>query len=233
MSLAHKRIVHSVASHTKEEMKGVCSAHDVYHIERVVKLATILQQKENKGDLLVVQVSARLHEALDTKFFAPNFEVTRKADLKLFLRLANLDDTRIAHIMYIIENIGFGKSIERPSDFVLTDEFKIVEDADRLEAIGAIGIARVFAYGGQKNKPIYDPAIAIDNHLNQSVYTDSKGTGTSINHFHEKLLLLKDMMHTPTWKHLATKRDAYMRKYLAEFTKERNTDIDKDLEDLI
>lgn len=232
MNTPHHTIISRVAQRTQQEMNGLCTAHDLYHITRVVTVAHHLHRLEEKGDQLVIEVGAWLHEALDTKFFSADLLEVRKEELRAFLRSLHLDEERIAKIMQIIEHIGYGKSLARPADFPYTDEFKIVEDADRLDAIGAIAIARVFTYGGQQGRPMYDPHLPATELLTPEVYTAAKATSTSYNHFAEKLLRLKDLMHTPTGKRIATQRDAFMRKFLAEFEREWSSDLRRDLYEL-
>lgn len=118
----------------------------------------------------------------------------------------------------MIENVGFGKSLERTDEFVITPEPAIVEDADRLDAIGAIAIARTFAYGGKRSRPIYDPTLPIMTLTNQEEYRN--GGSSSFHHFFEKLLKLKDLMHTPSAKKMAESRHAFMERFVAEFLKE-------------
>lgn len=118
----------------------------------------------------------------------------------------------------MIENVGFGKSLERTDEFVITPELAIVEDADRLDAIGAIAIARTFAYGGKRSRPIYDPTLPIMTLTNQEKYRN--GGSSSFHHFFEKLLNLKDLMHTPSAKKMAESRHVFMERFVAEFLKE-------------
>lgn len=207
----------------KKEMDWLCSAHDFFHIERVVKLAKKIQEKEWTGDIIVITIWALMHESLDDKFFGEETIVSKKESLKVFLTSLDLTDVQIKNIMFIIENIWYWKSLERWSDFVYTREFEIVEDADRLETAGAMGIARTFAYGGKNNLEIYNPDKKPIIELTREQYR--KEENTSINHFYEKLLLLKDLMHTNTWKEIAQERHEFMEKFLEQFFKEWNVEL--------
>ncbi|MCS6982582.1 MAG: hypothetical protein NZL83_00140 [Candidatus Absconditabacterales bacterium] len=163
---------------------------------------------------------AYLHEYFDEKFWSVDQIEERSAKLQELLTNNSISQTDQDHIIFIIKHVGYGKSLERGTDFPYTPEFQIVEDADRLDAIGAIGIARTFAYGGKKGRPLYDPDIAVRNLHNDKQYRKEKNT--SLNHFYEKLLLLKDLMHTQTGKILAQPRHEYMQQFVTQFLNEWN-----------
>jgi uncharacterized protein len=190
------------------------AGHDWFHIERVFKTAQTINQQEN-GDELVVAFAALLHDIADPKFnngdeeLGPNMAAT-------FLSSIGISTDVIAHVKLIIENMSFKNSFDGAS--FTSKEMQIVQDADRLDAIGAIGIARAFTYGGFKNRVLYDPAILPEKHLNKESYKNT--TAPTINHFYEKLLLLKDMMNTETGKTMAIERHNFMLLYLEHFYKE-------------
>lgn len=216
-------IIWTIEEFVKGEMEWVCSAHDFFHIERVVKLANKLRELEGRWDALIIHAWALLHESLDDKFFNAEDISHRKQEIKRFLSSLSMSDEVVWAIMFIIENVGFGKSLERWDDFSPSVEFEIVEDADRLEAVWAIAIARTFAYGWKKKRAIYDPDVKPQKDLTRQQY--AKSENTSVNHFYEKLLLLKDMMHTMSWTRIAQERHAFMEEYLKQFFKERNVEL--------
>jgi len=190
------------------------AGHDWFHIERVFKTAQTINQQEN-GDELVVAFAALLHDIADPKFnngdeeLGPNMAAS-------FLASIAVDAEVIAHVKLIIQNMSFKNSFDGTG--FTSKEMQIVQDADRLDAIGAIGIARAFTYGGFKNRVLYDPAILPEEHLTKESYKNT--TAPTINHFYEKLLLLKDMMNTEAGKAIATERHNFMLLYLDHFYKE-------------
>ena len=190
------------------------AGHDWFHIERVFKTAQTINQQEN-GDELVVAFAALLHDIADPKFnngdeeLGPNMAAS-------FLASIAVDAEVIAHVKLIIQNMSFKNSFDGAG--FTSKEMQIVQDADRLDAIGAIGIARAFTYGGFKNRVLYDPAILPEEHLTKESYKNT--TAPTINHFYEKLLLLKDMMNTEAGKAIAIERHNFMLLYLEHFYKE-------------
>lgn len=190
------------------------AGHDWFHIERVFKTAQTINQQEN-GDELVVAFAALLHDIADPKFnngdeeLGPNLAAS-------FLASIAVDAEVIAHVKLIIQNMSFKNSFDGTG--FSSKEMQIVQDADRLDAIGAIGIARAFTYGGFKNRVLYDPAILPEEHLTKESYKNT--TAPTINHFYEKLLLLKDMMNTEAGKAIALERHNFMLLYLEQFYKE-------------
>ncbi|SDC96447.1 uncharacterized protein SAMN04488024_103470 [Pedobacter soli] len=198
----------------KKTLANAEAGHDWFHIERVFETAKTINEQEN-GNPLVVAFAALLHDIADPKFnhgdeeLGPNMAAT-------FLESIAVDPEIIAHVKLIIQNMSFKNSFDAGS--FTSKEMQIVQDADRLDAIGAIGIARAFTYGGFKNRVLYDPAIQPEAHLTKESYKNT--TAPTINHFYEKLLLLKDMMNTETGKIMATERHNFMLLYLEHFYKE-------------
>jgi uncharacterized protein len=198
----------------QETLANAEAGHDWFHIERVFKTAQTINQQEN-GDELVVAFAALLHDIADPKFnngdeeLGPNMAAS-------FLASIAVEAEVIAHVKLIIQNMSFKNSFDG-KDFT-SKEMQIVQDADRLDAIGAIGIARAFTYGGFKNRVLYDPAILPEVHLSKESYKNT--TAPTINHFYEKLLLLKDMMNTEAGKTIAIERHNFMLLYLEHFYKE-------------
>lgn len=215
-----------VALYVKNEIEWVCSAHDFFHIERVVKLATKLRAMEWMWDVLVIQISALLHESLDDKFCVWCSIPERKKQLRNILSTWWLEIWSIDRIMFIIENIGFAKSLDRDKNFPYTPEFMIVEDADRLDTIWAIAVARTFAYGGKHWRQIYDPDIQANTYLTKKDYRTWSEKSTSINHFYEKLFLLKDKIHTWSAQRIAEQRHVFMEYFLEQFHHEWNVEIE-------
>ena len=201
-----KRFIKSIFS-------GDSSGHDYYHTIRVYKLATKIAKQEN-ADVKIVQLAALLHDVDDIKL-SPDTYVTKKNAVD-FMTINKIDGKRIEAVCKIIDEVSFAGT-----DSVVPDtiEGKCVQDADRLDAIGAIGIARTFAYGGSKGRRIHDPDIKPMTNMNKADYNQNHNS-TSINHFYEKLLLLKDMMNTETAKKMAMHRQAVMKEYLVEFMAE-------------
>ncbi len=210
MQASVQKTIHFV----KKTLANAEAGHDWFHIERVFKTAQTINQQEN-GDELVVAFAALLHDIADPKFnngdedLGPNMAAA-------FLSSINVDAEVIAHVKLIIQNMSFKNSFDGAG--FTSKEMQIVQDADRLDAIGAIGIARAFTYGGFKNRVLYDPAILPEEHLNKESYKNT--TAPTINHFYEKLLLLKDMMNTKAGKTMATERHNFMLLYLEHFYKE-------------
>ncbi|WP_076781896.1 HD domain-containing protein [Epilithonimonas bovis] len=203
----------------KQKLEGTESGHDWFHIERVWKLSTYIQEREG-GDQQVIELAALLHDIADPKFHNGDETLAAKI-VNEFLTEQKLDNETIGKVIFIIENMSFKNRNDAPQNLPL--ELKIVQDADRLDAIGAIGIARTFNFGGYKNNLMYHPDISPK--INQTKEEYKKSNGTTINHFYEKLLLLKDMMNTNTAKDLATERHQLMLNFLDEFYKEWNVSL--------
>lgn len=206
-----KILVDQTIQFVKKELESTEGGHDWFHIERVWKNALLIADGED-CDLLVVQLAALLHDIADSKFHNGDETVGPKV-AREFLVSQNADEATIAHVVNIIENISFkGGNFQRNFH---SRELDIVQDADRLDAIGAVGIARCFNYGGFKNRALYNPEIPPVMNMSKEEY--KKSDSPTINHFYEKLLLLKDRMNTETGKRIAAQRHAYMEDFLAQF----------------
>jgi uncharacterized protein len=195
----------------KKELANAEGGHDWFHIERVYKNAVSIAQSES-CDETVVKLGALLHDIADSKFHEGD-ETLGPKKARVFLESENVTETVIAHVVNIIENISFkGGNFEKQFH---SKELDIVQDADRLDALGAIGIARTFNYGGYKNRPLYNPAIPPKLHMSKEEYKTSEAP--TLNHFYEKLLLLKDQMNTETGKQMAQERHHFMETFLSQF----------------
>ncbi len=212
--MSHKICIDKTVLFVKETLAFAEGGHDWFHIERVWKMAQTIAAAE-KVNLLVVELAALLHDIADSKFHDGDETVGPRV-AKEFLESMELAPEITTHVIQIIENISFkgGKTMSS----ITTKEFQVVQDADRMDAIGAIGIARTFNYGGFKNRKLYDPNIPPNLEMTKEEYKNS--TAPTINHFYEKLLLLKDRMHTETAKQIALKRHAFMENYLETFYQE-------------
>lgn len=200
----------------KEKLENAEGGHDWFHIERVYK-NSLLIAKEETCNITVVQLGALLHDIADSKFHDGDETVGPKT-ARIFLENQNVEESIIQHVINIIENISFkGGNFEKKFS---SKELEIVQDADRLDAIGAIGIARCFNYGGFKNRALYNPEIQPNLNMSKEEYKNSESP--TLNHFYEKLLLLKDKMNTPTGKKIAEARHQYMEDFLSQFYAEWN-----------
>ena len=203
----------------KEKLEGAEAGHDWFHIERVWKLSKKIAEKEG-GNLELIELSALLHDIADPKFHNGDETLALKIS-KDFLEEIHVNAELIEQVLFVIKNISFKNRAEAPENPPL--ELQIVQDADRLDAIGAIGIARTFNFGGFKNNLMYHPEIKPNLGMNKEEY--KKSNGTTINHFYEKLLLLKDLMNTETAKKIASERHNFMLQFLDEFYKEWNVEF--------
>jgi len=211
-------IIQNTIQFVKEKLEGAEAGHDWFHIERVWKLSKKIAQAED-CNLEVVELSALLHDIADPKFHNGDETVALKISRE-FLESQNVEEEIIQQVLFIIQNISFKNRNEVPADLPI--ELKIVQDADRIDAIGAIGVARTFNFGGFKNNLMYHPNI--QPKLNMSKEEYKKSNGTTINHFYEKLLLLKDLMNTNEGKKIAEERHQFMLTFLDQFMKEWNVD---------
>jgi uncharacterized protein len=205
------------AEFVQKKFAGESSGHDWWHIYRVWRLSKHIANEEKGADLLVVELAALLHDIADWKFHGGDVEAGPKA-AKQWLESINLDTKRLNHIEDIVRNTSFKGGTNKQS--MATIEGKIVQDADRLDAIGAIGIARTFAFGGHFGRPMHDPAAKSQNYSSFDSFKKNLTEGSTINHFYEKLLLLKDKMNTKTAKKIALSRHKYMEQFLEEFYEE-------------
>lgn len=204
-------LIEKTIQFVKETLAQAEGGHDWFHIERVYKNALLIAASEN-CDLEIVQLGALLHDIADSKFHDGDETIGPKT-ARTFLESENVVATTIDHVIAIIENISFkGGKVARKFSSI---ELDIVQDADRLDAIGAIGIARTFNYGGFKNRALYNPDITPNLSMTKEEY--KKNEAPTINHFYEKLLLLKDKMNTQTGKQIAQERHRYMEDFLEQF----------------
>lgn len=217
--MKEKMLIERTKRFVRDELKHAEGGHDWFHVERVYRNAMNIA-KEEQVNLLVVALAALLHDIADYKFHDGDETVgPRKA--QLFLEEMDLPEDVVAHVIRIIENVSF-KGGNFSSTFH-SKELDVVQDADRLDAMGAIGIARTFNYGGYKNRPLYDPSIAPNLNLTVEEYKNS--TAPTINHFYEKLFLLKDLMNTQTGRKMAEERHQFMEEFLKQFYAEWDDDI--------
>lgn len=198
----------------KQQFQGTEGSHDWQHVERVWRTACHLQEIEG-GDRIVVQLAALLHDISDHKLNGGELNAGGRVAKELLLQLGGSDQVA-EQVAAIVDGVSFKGA--RVADEVSTLEGQIVQDADRLDAMGAIGIARAFAFGGARHRSLYDPAVAPQ--LHQTFESYAKAQGDTINHFHEKLLLLKDRLHTPTAQRIGEHRHAVMVKFLEDFHSE-------------
>lgn len=214
--MTEQELINKTEEYVRNTLKDSESGHNWFHIERVWKNAKQIGQTE-PVNMLVVQLAALLHDIADSKFYNGDETIGPKM-ARSFLETQKADESIIDHVVKIMENMSFRSGYDQPA--FISPELQVVQDADRLDAIGAIGIARAFHFGGYKNREIYDPGIPPD--LNMTKETYKKNTAPTINHFYEKLLLLKDKMNTATGKKIAEERHVFMEKYLQQFYTEWN-----------
>ena len=209
-------VIENTINFVKKQLENAESGHNWFHMERVYNNALLIA-KDETCNLEVVQLAALLHDIADSKFHDGDETVGPKV-ARDFLTSKNVSEATINHVVKIIENISFkGGNFEKK---FTSKELEIVQDADRLDAIGAVGIARTFNYGGYKNREIYNPEIEPNLKMSKEEYKNS--TAPTINHFYEKLLLLKDKMNTESAKKIAQQRHAFMETFLEQFYNEWN-----------
>jgi uncharacterized protein len=214
LNTQQEAIIQKTKEFVQKTLEKAESGHDYWHIQRVLKASITIAQNEG-ADMYIVQMGALLHDIADSKFHNGDETVGPKV-AKDFLLQENVDEQTIDHIVKIIENISFKNTFSGQK--FTSKELEIIQDADRLDAIGAIGIARAFIYGGHKNNLMYDPDFVIDENMTKEQY--KKGSTATINHFYEKLLKLKDLMNTKTGNKLAEDRHNFMLQFLDQFYKE-------------
>lgn len=209
-------ILKHTENHIRQQLEGEGSGHDWWHIHRVRNLALKLGREEN-ADLFIVELSALLHDIADHKFHDGNEDIG-PATARKWLEHLEVSDSVVEHVCEIIRDVSFkGSDVETP---MKTIEGKVVQDADRLDAIGAIGVARAFAYGGYKERELYNPEISPETHQSFDEYKNS--AGPTINHFYEKLFLLKERMNTASARILAKQRHDFMHEFVDRFLAEWN-----------
>lgn len=210
--MTHQDIIDESIQYFKENFSGEATGHDWFHIQRVWKLSKNIAKKEGDLDMFVVEMGALLHDIADHKFHEGDENIgTEKATE--YLMKYDIDSTQKQKIIDIVKEISF-KGMRVPTK-MSSKEGQVVQDADRLDAIGAIGIARTFAYGGSKARQIYDPMIKPVCHTSFAAY--KVNTAPTINHFYEKLLSLKDRLNTETAKKEAIRRHEFMENFLQNF----------------
>jgi uncharacterized protein len=212
--MTSEELINKTIAFVKEQLAHAEGGHDWFHIERVYKNALLISKNENV-DGFTVALGALLHDIADSKFHNGD-ETVGPQKAREFLFKHNVDSKVIEHVVNIIENISFKGGNEAQKFRSL--ELDVVQDADRLDAIGAIGIARAFNYGGFKNRVLYNPDIKPNLNMSKAEYKTSNAP--TINHFYEKLLLLKDKMKTKTGKEIALDRHSYMEQFLKQFYSE-------------
>lgn len=212
-------LINNTILFVKKQLEDTEGGHDWFHIERVFKNALLIAENED-CNVTVVKLGALLHDIADSKFHDGDEKIGPKT-ARIFLESQNVSEDIISHVIAIIENISFkGGNFEKKFN---SKELEIVQDADRLDAIGAIGIARTFNYGGFKNRPLHNPSIQPNLNMSKEEYKNSESP--TLNHFYEKLLLLKDKMNTETGKEIAQKRHDFMITFLAQFYAEWDGEI--------
>ncbi|WP_079735564.1 HD domain-containing protein [Salegentibacter salegens] len=205
------QILKNTKTFVKKTLKNAEGGHDWFHIQRVWNNAKLIAKNED-ADLFIVELGALLHDIADSKFHNGDESLGPKVALE-FLHEQRASPEIINHVVKIIENVSFkGGNIQQEFN---SPELEIIQDADRLDALGAIGIARTFNYGGFKGRALYNPEISPDLNMSKEEYKAS--TAPTINHFYEKLLLLKDRMNTKTGREIAQKRHEFMELYLEQF----------------
>ena len=214
--MSNKQLIEATKEFVKSSLADAEGGHDWFHTLRVYNNSLLIAKDENV-DQLIVSLGSLLHDIADSKFHDGDETVGPKIARK-FLFEHNVDSTIIEHIINIIDNISF-KGGNEAQEFT-SSELEVIQDADRLDAIGAVGIARCFNYGGFKNRALYNPDIKSNLNMSKEEYKRSKAP--TINHFYEKLLLLKDRMNTKTGKQLAENRHQFMEGYLNQFYAEWN-----------
>jgi uncharacterized protein len=205
-------IINKTVDFVKNTLAEAEGGHDWWHIYRVWKNAEHIAQKEGGVDMLIVELGALLHDIADSKFHDGDEEIGPKT-ARDFLVSLKLPNSIVEHVENIVRHISFKGALE--GQRWTSPELAVVQDADRLDAVGAIGIARTFNYGGHKGRSLYDPDIKPNLEMNKEEYKNS--TAPTLNHFYEKQLLLKDLMNTKTGKEMAKGRHEFMEQYLDQF----------------
>ncbi len=210
-------VVEKTISFVKKRLSEAEGGHDWTHIERVWIMAKQIREGEGKGDLVTIELAALLHDISDAKFNGGDDEIGSQLAYNFLLK-NGIQIERAEHIQAIVKYVSFKGGF--PQDCIHSIEFQIVQDADRLDAMGAIGIARAFNYGGFNNRPIYDPSVPLREYEDSKAYR--KSAAPTINHFYEKLLKLKGLMNTITGKRIALERHDFLLEFLDRFYDECN-----------
>ena len=212
LDTTESKLISQTRDFVKSKLQNAEGGHDWFHTERVYRNSLLIAKSEDVN-MLVVALGALLHDIADSKFHDGNENLGPQI-AREFLFSINVDSTVIEEVVDIVKNISYSKSLEleRPHT---SPELKVVQDADRLDALGAIGIARCFNYGGYKNRKLYDPEVPPNMNMTKEEY--KRSNAPTINHFYEKLLLLKDQMNTKTGKRIAEERHNYMVSFLKQF----------------
>lgn len=213
------RLIEKTVAFVKEVLADAEGGHNWYHIERVWHMSRYIRDQEGEGDLLTIELAALLHDISDAKFNGGDEDLGSQLAFN-FLNTLGVRRETAKHVQSIIQYVSYKGGFSQ--SHINSIEFRIVQDADRLDAIGAIGIARAFNYGGFKNRLIYDPSIPLQEYTDSKAY--HKSDAPTINHFYEKLLKLKDLMNTKTGQEIALERHNYMLQFLETFYKEINPD---------
>jgi uncharacterized protein len=214
-----ENLIEKTVAFVKEVLADAEGGHNWYHIERVWNMSRYIRDQEGKGDLLTIEMAALLHDISDAKFNGGDEDLGSQLAFN-FLNTLGVKRKTAEHVQSIIKYASYKGGF--PQSNIKSIEFRIVQDADRLDAIGAIGIARAFNYGGFKDRLIYDPSIPLQEYKDSNAY--HKSDAPTINHFYEKLLKLKDLMNTKTGQEIALERHNYMLQLLETFYKELNPD---------
>jgi len=217
--MTEAEIIERTKQHIDERMRGKGRGHDWWHVYRVWKMALHLAELEKGADGFIVSLGALLHDIADWKFNGGNIEAGPKK-AREWLESLGLDESTIERVTYIVRHVSFrgGTNVHTMQSL----EGKIVQDADRLDALGAVGIARTFAFGGSRSREMYDPDKKPLKEVTFEAYQKAVDDGTTINHFYEKLLLLKDKMNTESARKIAQHRHKHMEVFLDEFYAEWN-----------
>ncbi|KAF7808265.1 uncharacterized protein G2W53_035008 [Senna tora] len=220
--MARKETVRNAELLVEKAMKGNDASHDSAHVFRVRDLALSLAHEEglssSPDSMEVVELAALLHDIGDYKYLR---DPSEEKIVEKFLEEEGVEENKKSNILKIIKGMGFKEELAGHTNGEWFPEFGVVQDADRLDAIGAIGIARCFTFGGNRKRKLHDPAILPRSELSKEQYMN-KEEQTTINHFHEKLLKLKDIMKTEAGKRRAEKRHKFMEEFLKEFYEEWN-----------
>jgi uncharacterized protein len=210
-------VIREVVNYVREAVELHDSGHGWPHIERVVKLALYIRRCEGRGNRFTIELGALLHDIGDHKFATHD----GPAEIRRLLGKMGVDEKIIHEVIIINENISFSKGKHKMPKSV---ELQIVQDADRLDAMGAIGIARAFNYGGFRGNEIYDPRSGLN--VSPGHLSDSSRSASTVHHFYDKLLLLRDLMNTPAGRKLADERHDFMVRYLEQFFREWNPEME-------